>query len=175
MRRTKESGYLIHRRVAHIMDGIMMLLLKERYFERKNREHFVYVALDIFNTIFLPCPYLRRNIIIDRNLRMRLHKLGYTQIESGVIHQDHYIRLPGKYILLALLHIIQNSRQMKQYRNKTHVGQFTIMLHTCTSPYSRHQIATEEAKRGIRILPEERRHQMRGVKITTCLTCYQIV
>jgi len=40
------------------------------------------VAWQILDAVFFPGPYLRRDIVIDRDMCLRTQKLGYTQVET---------------------------------------------------------------------------------------------
>ena len=149
---------LLGSRITNVMYFVIMFLLIERNFKRKNREHFFYITFDSFDTPFLPCPYLWRDIVIDWNIGILLYKLCNAKIESRIVNEDNRIRLPTHDVLLAHLHILEDSGQMQQYRNEPHIGKFTIMLHTCT-PHFRHQITTKEAKLSLWIILHQRLHK----------------
>ena len=142
--------HLIHRRVSYIVNGVLMLSFEELYFKRKNGEKFVYISFYILDAILFPGPYLRRNIIINRDLCLCMDKLGYIQIESRIVHQNNNIRLPGNNVFFTTLHICKDSAQMEQHGNKTHVCQFFIMFHHRSSDGS-HQITSEKPEISLRI------------------------
>ena len=96
--------------VAYVMYFVIMFLLIERNFKRKNREHFFYITLDSFDTPLLPCPYLWGDIVIDRNIGILLYKLCNTKIKPWIVNEDNCIRLPTHNILLTHLHILKDGR-----------------------------------------------------------------
>ena len=100
----------------------MMFLLEELYFKRQDREQFVDIALDSLDAMLLPCPNLRRYIVVDRNLCIGFYIFCYIQIKAGIVDEYHTIRLPSQDILLTHLHIPKYRRQMHQDRNNTHIG-----------------------------------------------------
>ena len=152
----------------------ILVFLEKIDLERQDRKQFIYIALDIFDAIFLPSPNLRRNIIADRYLRMLFDIFGYLQVKSRIINKDQHIRLPRFNILLAVIHVTENSTQVKQYGNKTHICQFTVMLYASTS-HRLHQIASEKAKFDLRIFVLQGTHQVRCVQVARCLSYYQII
>ena len=103
-----EFPHLLSRRIAHIMDGIMMLLLIEGHLERQDGEHLGNVALDASDTPFLPGPNLGRDIVISGDIRLLFQELSDIQVEAGIIHQDDNIRLPFDDILLTQFHVGEN-------------------------------------------------------------------
>ena len=62
-------------------------------------------AADLFDTILLPSPYLRRDIVIDGTETLFLHVFRDTEVKTWVIHEDHRIGAPCGNILLALAHV----------------------------------------------------------------------
>ena len=136
----------------------MVFLLKERLLKRKNGEKFVHIAPDILDAILLPCPNLRRNIIIDRNTRLGMNKLGYRQVKAGIINEYDHIRMPFHDILLAERHVTENGWKMQQYRHKAHIGKILVVSHHCPA-FSSHQVATEKTELRIFIVFPERLHQ----------------
>ena len=130
-----EVQNLFYRWVTYVMNGIMMFLLIERDLERKDGKHLVNISLNPFDAPFFPCPYLRRDVIINGNVRVGMNILGNIEIESRIIYQNNDIRLPCNNIFFARRHVAQNDRQMEQYRDKAHISEFTIMLHTCASHF----------------------------------------
>ena len=97
-------------RVTDVMYFVIMFLLIERNFKRKNREHFFYITLDSFDTPLLPRPYLWGDIVIDRNIGILLYKLCNTKIKSRIVNEDDCIRLPTHNIFLTHLHILKDGR-----------------------------------------------------------------
>lgn len=65
------------------MYRIAVFPFKELDFKGEDGEEFVDVALYVFYAIFFPCPNLRRDIIVDGDVRMALDITGYVEIESG--------------------------------------------------------------------------------------------
>ena len=96
---------LVFRGVAHIMDGVMVLLLKERNLEGKDREQLIHIAANLFDAVFLPGPDLRRDIIIHRTDALCLHIFGDAEVKAWIIHENHDVRVPGGDILLTLAHV----------------------------------------------------------------------
>ena len=57
--------YLFFRGVAHIVDGVVVLVLVETDLEGQDGVEMVYVALDVLDAMFLPCPYLGGDVIMN--------------------------------------------------------------------------------------------------------------
>ena len=94
------------------MDGVMVLAFKKCHLEGKYREEFGYIALDILDAIFLPCPYLRGNIVIDGNISMAFEPGCYVEIETGLIDKDYHIGVPRYDIGFASAHVLEDGGQM---------------------------------------------------------------
>ena len=156
------SSHFIYRRISYIMYRILMFRFKKLHFKGKYGEEFIHIAFDILDAILLPCPYLRRNIVENRNLSPGMYKLSYVKIETGIVYQNHDIRIPANNILLATFHIRKDRTQMKQHGDKSHICQFFIMLHHRPSDGS-HQISTEKTEISLRIFRLQGSHQMRRV------------
>ena len=106
------------------MDGIMVLLLEEIYLERQDGEEFVDIATDVLDAVLFPCPDFRRNVV--KNMRnttvWKLFTFRFPlfisnvfcnlQIEAWIIHENHTVWFPISDVLLAHLHIFQNSGKM---------------------------------------------------------------
>ena len=60
----------------------MMLVFEKLHLERQNGKQFIHIPLDILDTVFFPRPYLRRDIIIDRDLRLSSQELGNIQVKT---------------------------------------------------------------------------------------------
>ena len=148
--------------------------LKKLNLKRENGEKLIYISSYIFDAIFFPCPNLGRNIVINRNLRFRMHKLGNIEIKARIIHQNNNIRRPCHDVLLTSLHVGKDGSQMQQYRNKAHVSQLLIMLHHRSS-YSSHHITAKETEFSPRILLFQCSHQVRSVQIARGFANNQIV
>ena len=153
-----EVVYLFGCRVADIIYSVMVLLLIERHFERQDGEHLFYIPLDGLDAPLLPCPYLRRDVIVDGNVRVLLYKLCNAEVEARIVDEDDDIGLPSHDVRFAHLHVPEDDRQMEQYGNKPHVSQFTVMLHTCAAS-SGHQVAAKETELGVRVVLSERQHE----------------
>ena len=153
----KKIMYLMCRRIAYVMDFIMMLSFIESHLKRQYRKHFFNVSPNSFDAPFFPCPYLRRDIIIDGDIGVSLQKLGNIEIETGVIDKYHHIGLPSHNILLAERHIAEYRAKMQQNGYKTHVGKLPIVLYAGASN-SRHQVATKETKRCLAVIFLQRSH-----------------
>ena len=168
---------LIHflcRRIAYIMNRILVFFLKEINLKRQDGKEFGYIPLDTADTPFLPCPYLRRYIIVSRYQSVLFQKLSNIQIKTRIIYKNHHIRFPFHNILLAFFHIGKDGTQMQENRHKTHICQFLIMLDT-GSTFGSHQVTAEETKLCQFIHFFQRAHQSAGMQITTCLAYYQII
>ena len=129
----------------------MVFLLKEINLEGQDGEHFVNITFDILDAIFFPCPYLGGYIIIDRYLGIGLDEFGYLQIKARIIDQDDHVGLPVENVLLTHFHIAHDSGKMKQDGNKTHIGQFLVML-DARAPHSGHHITSEESELSLSVL-----------------------
>ena len=82
--------------------------------------------------------------------------------------------MPCGNVLLAHFHIAQDGSQVQQHRHKTHIGQFAVVLHQCAANGS-HQVTAEKTELGISVLLFQRLHQVRGMKVATGFSGYQIV
>ena len=169
-----ELIHLLCRRIAYIMNRILVFFLKEINLKRQDGKEFGYIPLDTADTPFLPCPYLRRYIIVSRYQSVLFQKLSNIQIKTRIIYKNHHVRFPFHNILLAFFHIGKDGTQMQENRHKTHICQFLIMLDT-GSTFSSHQVTTEEPKLCQFIHFFQRAHQSAGMQITTCLAYYQII
>ena len=171
--RRLEGGHLIYRRISHIMNGISMSLEKS-YLKRKYGKKLVHISFYILDPILFPCPNLGRDIIINRYLCFRMHKLSNIEIKARIIHQNDHIGRPRHDVLLASLHVGKNGRQMQQHRDKPHVGQLFIMLHHCSS-HGSHQITAKEAKFSFRVFLFQCSHQVGSMQIARSLANNQII
>ena len=170
----QESINGINTRVAYVVDPVIMLLLKEVNLERKDREQFVHIALDILYTMLFPCPYLGRDVIVYRNLRVLVYILRDGEVEARIIDKDEDIRIPRHNIPLAKAHIGENRAQMHEYRNEAHICEFAIMLHALPAN-SRHKVTAEEAELGTAVNTLYCFHQVRRVKVARSLTNNEII
>ena len=150
---------LVERRIANILNWIIMLLLEEIDLERKNREQFVYIALYVLDAIFLPRPNLWRDVIINRNVGFGMNEFCDIEIEARIIYQNKHIGLPANNIILAHLHVAENGSKMHHYGNEAHVCKFFVMLHH-RSANSLHVVAAKEAEFGFGIALLYRLHQV---------------
>ena len=123
----------------------MVLLFEECYFERQNGEEFIDIAFDSLNTMLLPCPYLRRYIVIDGYLCLGFYVFSNIQVKTWIINENHAVWLPRQDILLTHLHITKYRWQMHQDRNNAHIGQIAVVLDKRSSN-SLHQVATKETE-----------------------------
>ena len=172
--RSPELLHLVGCGVAYVVDGVMVLALKELYLEGKDGEELVHIAPDIPDAVFLPCPYLGRNIVTDRYLGMAVKIGGNVEIEARIVDQYHRIGLPPYDVALATAHVAENGWQMEQDGNETHICQLAIVSDRLTS-LCRHQVATEETEFCLRVALPEGTHQTRGMEVAARLTGYQIV
>ena len=100
--------------------------------------------------------------------------LGNIEIKAWIVDKNKSIRLPLYDVALAHGHILEDSVQMQEHRNKTHICKFAVMSHTLAS-YSRHKVATKEAKLGVVVNLFKRRHKMRSVQVARCFANYQVI
>ena len=160
-------------RIADIVDGILVLLI-ERHLEGEDGEEFLDVTANGLDAPLLPGPYLRRDIVIDRYLRVLVDVAGYVEIEARIIDQDYYVGTPRHNVLLTPLHVAKDGAQVKQDGHKTHIGQVLVVAHAFAAD-GRHEVAAEEAKLRRGVILAQRGHQPAGVEVATCLAHYQIV
>ena len=156
------------------MDGIMMLFLIEVDFERKDGEHLIDIPFDSPYAPLLPCPYLRRDIVIDPDISLGVEELRYVEVESGIVDKYHDIWFPRYNVVLAEFHIPENLMQVQQYRHKAHVCQVTDVPDAC-SPDGTHPVAAEISELCYRVDRLQRLHQPRRMEVATRLTGYQVV
>ena len=107
-----ELPYFLSRRITYIVNRITVLLFEERHLEWQDREEFSDITLNAADPPLLPCPYLRRNVIIGRDIGVLFQELSYLEIKSRIIYQYHYIRLPFHNIFLASLQVRKDGTQM---------------------------------------------------------------
>ena len=98
----------------------------------------------------------------------------YLQIETRIVDENNHIGIPLGNVLLAHLHISQDSAQVQQHGNETHVSQFAVVLHH-RAAHCGHQVAAEKAELRLPVLRLQRLHQVRCVQIATGLTGYQVI
>ena len=140
------------------MDRIVVLF-EEFYFKRQDREKLVNIAFDVLYAMFFPCPYLWRNVVVDRNIGLALHELGNVKVESRVVYEYDNVGIPTYDVLFAQTHVLKDRAQMEQYGDESHVGQFSIMLYE-RAAYCRHFFTSVEAKICILVQFLERLHQV---------------
>ena len=151
-----------------------MLPLEEVHFEREDGKQLVHIALDILDAILLPRPYLGRNIIVDRYIRMRVYVLGYLEVETRIIHQNHRIGMPGRDVVLAQPHRSEDGAQVEQDRHKAHIGQLLVMLHP-RATNGCHQVTAEETEFRLGVFLPQGRHQMRGMQVARRFADYEVI
>ena len=170
----EEGHHLIGGGVAHIMDGIMVLLLKETHLERQDGEQMVYIALDVLDAVLLPRPNLRRDVVEHLGQPVLVHELGDVEIEARVVDQDHRVGSPLPDILLALRHVAEDGRQVEEHRDEAHIGHLAVVAHQGSS-LGGHLVATEEAELGLAVGLCQFSHQVSGMQVATRLSHYQVV
>ena len=110
-----------------------MLLLEEGLLEGENGEEQIHIPTDVLDTILFPGPDLGGDVVADGNLRMAADKVGYLQVETGVVNQDDHIGFPSQDIPLAATQSTEDSTQMEQYGNESHIGQGFVVHHALTT------------------------------------------
>ena len=118
-------------------------------FKRKNRIHPVDIPLDLFHAPGIPGPQLRRNVIKYFQTDP-FGKPGNTQVETGIIHQDHHVRLPTPDILTTQADIGLDLTEILQYGQKSHDSRIFVMpddLRSCLT----HQVPAPTPDVGFRI------------------------
>ena len=170
----EETVHLLLRRIAHVVNRVMVLALEEAHLEGQNREELIHIAANVLDAILLPGPYLRRNIVVDRTQPLLLHILGDVEIEARIVNEYHHVGAPLGDVLLAFAHVAQNGGQMQQHGHEAHVGQLAVVLHA-SAPLGRHQVAAEEAELSRRVGILQRPHQPRRMQVAAGLSCYQVV
>ena len=166
--------HLIHRGIADIVDGIAVFLFKEIDFKRKNGEDFIYITLDGFDAPFLPCPQLRRDVIIDGADADGMDIFCNFKVEARVIDKDDHIGLPRHDILLALLQPPQDGTCVQDNGHNTHESEVAIMTHQMHT-LRLHEVTAEATEFCIRVLGFERSDEMGSVDIATRLTGNEVV
>ena len=161
---SQELAHFVSRRIPHIMDGIMMLLLEEIDLEGEDREELIDIATDVLDAVFLPCPDLWRDIIVDGDICPRFYIFSNLQIKARIIHEDHTVRLPCRDILLTHLHIAEYRWQVQQYWDKAHIGELLVVAHTGASNGC-HQVAAEESEVCLSVNIFQGSHQVRCVQV----------
>ena len=169
-----EVAHLVGSGVAHIVDGVMMALLKERHLEGEDGEELGNIALDVADAPLLPRPYLGRDVVEHRDAGVAVQILGDIEIEAWIIDEDDHVGLPLHNVALAHGHVAEDGGQMQQHGHEAHVGQFAVMAHAGASDY-RHQVAAEEAELGVGVVLAERLHEMAGMQIAAGFAYDKIV
>src|SRR5574344_552887 len=103
----------IYRRIANIVDRIMLFFFIKGHLKRQDRKHFSHTLTNLRNAVLFPSPYFRRNIVINRNICVLMNKTGYRKSKSGVIYQNNNIRMPTQYEVATNFHRMQNGMQME--------------------------------------------------------------
>ena len=140
----------------------MVFLLEEIDLEGEDREEFIDIATDVLDTVFLPGPDLRRDIIIDGDICPRFYIFCNLQVKARIIHENHTIGLPCTDILLTHFHITKYRWQMEQHGDKAHIGQLLIVAHAGTAN-GRHQVTSEESELSLFVNIFQGAHQVRCV------------
>lgn len=148
-----------------------MLLLEEVNLEGQNAEHLLHIALEVFDAVFLPCPYLRCDIVvctwrvgIGMLCAVVLQKLADAEVESGIVNGDDDVGLPLQNVALAHRHVTHDGRQVHQDRDEPHICQLLIVADTRT-PYGGHIVTAEEPELCLGIFVLQGFHKMRGMQV----------
>ena len=83
----------------HAMFGIKC------FFKGKDDEHLGHIALDAFDTSFLPRPYLRRNVVQHGDALFAAPRCN-AQIEAGVVDHRHSVRIVASNVALAKCEVL---------------------------------------------------------------------
>ena len=94
----------VGRRIAHVVDGTMVLLLKKRDLKGQYGEAFVDILAELADAPFLPRPYLGEDVVVDGDVSVAMDKLGHAEIKSRIVYQDGDIGPPAQYEAPAHLH-----------------------------------------------------------------------
>ena len=143
------------------MDRVVVLLV-ERHLEGQDAQKAVDVALDVLYAVLLPCPYLGRDVVEDRDVCVLLDVACYLQVEAGIVDEDERVGLPGEDVLATTLHAPHDGGQVHEYGQEAHVGKVAVVLHQL-SPLSRHHVAAEASEAGLGVFVPERCHQSAGM------------
>ena len=169
-----EKGiHLVCRRVAHVVHRVVVLLV-ERDLEGQDAEHGIHIALDVLDAPLLPCPYLRRDVVIDGDVAVLLQEACYLQVEAGIVHQDDHIRLPSEDVFLTLPHASQDSPKVHEHREDSHIGKVAVVTDEFGT-FSRHHVAAEATELCLSIFLSYCSNEVTRMKVTACLACYEIV
>ena len=166
--------HLLHRGIAHVMDGVFMLILIERHLERQDGEHLPHVSLDGFHAPFFPSPYLGGDIVINGDAGMLLRVLRDTEVEAGIIHQYHHVGTPRRYVFLAHGHVAEDGGQMQKHRHEAHVGQLLIVLYPGAA-LGAHQVSTQETELRLGVFRLQGTHQVAGMQVATGLSYDDVI
>lgn len=149
-----------------------MLLLEEIDLEGQDAEHLLHIAFEVPDAVFLPCPYLRCDIVVCAwrmgvgMLRaVVLQELADAEIEAGIVNGDDDVRIPLQDVALAQRHVTHDGRQVHQYGDEAHICQLLIVADTRT-PYGGHVVTAEEPELCLGILVLQGFHKMRGMQIS---------
>ena len=81
-------------------------------------------------------------------------KLGYLEVEAGIVDEDDYIRVPCKDILLAELYIVKEFPGLHQDFHKSHDRTFLVVLYQAFLAgfaHCQHQVASPETDFRLRV------------------------
>ena len=84
--------YLVQQRISGIFHFHIMLLI-ERLLERQYHKQFIQYFLHCFDTSFLPCPNLRRHIVVNFQSCL-VCEFCNPEIKTRIIHQNDRIGFP---------------------------------------------------------------------------------
>ena len=144
------------------------------FFKWKYDKHFIYVFLNLFDSILFPSPYLRRNII-NGFIPCQFSKFGNSHIEAWIVNKNKHIRFIAYNILFTFLNKPKDLWQVPKDFDKSHKSGIFVMFDLFTIGNSLHFITSPKSKHSASISFGNGLHKIGAVQVSACLTCYEVV
>src|SRR5437868_6806288 len=162
----------IYERMTYIGDLIIPFFI-EFHLEWQDDKHFVDVALDLLRPLFLPGPYLWRDIIHHPD-PLLFGPFGYAHIEAGIVDKHQHIWFVVENVFFTKADIAENGRQMHNDLDKPHKGKVAVVLDQ-RGAGCLHTVAAPAAHIGALVHLVQLLDQITPVKVAASLTCYDII
>src|SRR5574344_1621419 len=105
--------------MAHILSLRKVILRVELTFKRLNVIQLIQRAAHLLDTTFLPCPYLRTDVVEILYSRL-MGELRYLQVKTRIVYKYHCIGAKFHNILLAESDVAQHGMQMCYHLDEAH-------------------------------------------------------
>ena len=174
---SRRAVHRVNQRVAFV-DEIDALPLEIVDLERENDEEPVDIGLQLLDSAFARGPHLRGDVPEDLETGL-VGELGDPEVESGIVDEDHDVRLPGQDVLLAGAHAPEQLPRLDEHLPDAHHGPFPIVPHEADPllmllEHRVHQPAAPEADVRLGIARIQAAHQVGTVQVAGRLAGYQV-